>query len=273
MTAAQKLLLVNCRIASNPCSRINRSAYRAFSVQPPLGDPLELLRRAAERKMLCDSQGHRRPGVNWMFQLAVTQSFTDVPTLKTVTFQQVSSLGLDFIMKRPDVDKTSTVGVLSEMPQISMLYLSGDYRAGDTVEQWRGEGTVYEIDLKDIISFAPSHSLVLMLASKRATSQLRKLEGVVAPSSEPLETEVHRSRIEKHSKFVELVQQTHRELENGNISREEIEDAICAFRLVPDRLERMIGGPDMVTWDRWEWKKQTDDKGFTSWDVRHLLPF
>lgn len=273
MSVAHKLLLVNCRIASNPCSRINRLAYRAFSVQPPLGDPLELLRRAAERKMLCDSQGHRRPGVNWMFQLAVTQSFTDVPTLKTVTFQQVSSLGLDFIMKRPDVDKTSTVGVLSEMPQISMLYLSGDYRAGDTVEQWRGEGTVYEIDLKDIISFAPSHSLVLMLASKRATSQLRKLEGVVAPSSEPLETEVHRSRIEKHSKFVELVQQTHRELENGNISREEIEDAICAFRLVPDRLERMIGGPDMVTWDRWEWKKQTDDKGITSWDVRHLLPF
>lgn len=272
MTISQKILPLNRRILSNQ-SKIYGSIFRTFSVQPPLGDPLELLRRAAERKMLCDSQGHRRPGVNWMFQLAVTQSFTDVPSLKTVTFQQVSPDGIDFIMKRPDVGKTSTVGVLSELPKVSLLYLSGDYRAGDTIEQWRGEGTVYEIDLKDIVSFAPNHSLVLMLASKRATSQLRKLEGVITPSLEPLETEVHRTRIEKHSKFVELVQHTHRELENGNISREEIEEAICAFRLVPDRLERMIGGPDMVTWDRWEWKKQTGDKGDTSWDVRHLLPF
>jgi len=224
--------------------------------------------------MLCDSDGVRRPSVHWVFQLAVAQPFTAPPTLKTVNFQRVSSLGLDFIMKRPDGSSANTVALLRERPPVSILYTSGNYTLGDTVEQWRGEGFVEEINLKDIISIVPHYSIVGIVASKRAADQLHKIEGLVSqPPSELIETEVHRTRIEKHTKFIELVQKTRQELENGNVPPEEIEATIIAFRFVPDRMERMVGGPDMVTWDRWEWLLQNDTDGVQSWDVRHLLPY
>lgn len=269
---ATKLVFSN-RLTSTRSS-INRLIVRAFAVKPPVGHPLELLRQSAERRLLCDSQGLRLPDANWVLQIAVAQPFTAAPSLKTVTFQQVSTFGLDFVMKRPEqAISASTTRVLRENPPVSILYKTGEYKEGDTVEQWRGEGTVKEIDLKELISTAPNYGLAGILASKRATDQLRKIEGIVSQAQEPIKTEVYRTRIEKHAKFIELVQQTRRELENGNVTREELEDAIIAFRFVPDRMERMIGGPDMITWERWEWKMQTDKKGLSSSDVRQLLPF
>lgn len=269
---ATKLVFSN-RLTSTRSS-INRLIVRAFAVKPPVGHPLELLRQSAERRLLCDSQGLRLPDANWVLQIAVAQPFTAAPSLKTVTFQQVSTFGLDFVMKRPEqAISASTTRVLRENPPVSILYKTGEYKEGDTVEQWLGEGTVKEIDLKELISTAPNYGLAGILASKRATDQLRKIEGIVSQAQEPIKTEVYRTRIEKHAKFIELVQQTRRELENGNVTREELEDAIIAFRFVPDRMERMIGGPDMITWERWEWKMQTDKKGLSSSDVRQLLPF
>jgi len=247
---------------------------RNFATHPPTGHPLEILRKSAAQQMLCDSDGVRRPNVHWVFQLAVAQPFTAPPSLKTVNFQRVSSLGLDFIMKSPDGDYPSTVSVLRERPPVSILYTSGNYMPGEKAEQWRGEGRVEEIKLKDIISIVPHYSIVGIVASKRASDQMHKIEGVITqPSSEPIETEVHRTRIEKHTKFIELVQKTRMELENGNVSPEEIEATITAFRFVPDRMERMVGGPDMVIWDRWEWLLQEDAQGAPSWNVRHLLPY
>lgn len=224
--------------------------------------------------MLCDSNGLRNPGVNWVSQIAYAQPFSAAPSLKTVTFQQVSGFGLDFIMKRPESHSPSSVTDLCKSPFVSILFMSGDYQfnAGDTVEQWRGEGTAIEIDLEELISVAPNYGLVGMLASKRATDELRKIEGILSQPLQP-STDMHRTAIEKHAKFIELVQQTRRELENGNVTREELEEAIIAFRFFPNRMERLQGGCDLLTWDRWEWKMQTDEKGYSSWDVRQLLPF
>lgn len=42
-----------------------------------------------------------------------------------------------------------------------------------------------------------------------------------------------------------------------------------AFRFYPSRLECMIGGPDIIMWERWEWIKDPDTDD--AWNEPKLL--
>ena len=91
--------------------------------------------------------------------------------------------------------------------------------------------------------------------------------------------------MENRSHTTEIVQKTRLELENGDISAQEIDDAIrvrilvgysvctaaClyilnslmwpqAFRFHPKRLECLMGGPDSIMWERWEWSKDINNE-------------
>jgi hypothetical protein len=48
------------------------TATRTFGTKPPGADPLELIRKECLVRNLCDEHGYRRPGVHWVFSVAVT---------------------------------------------------------------------------------------------------------------------------------------------------------------------------------------------------------
>ena len=68
--------------------------------------------------------------------------------------------------------------------------------------------------------------------------------------------------------MTELIQSTRLAYENGQITQETLEESIQYFRFKPKRLECMMGGPDSVLWNRWEWQMGAND-----WqDAKALLP-
>jgi len=75
--------------------------------------------------------------------------------------------------------------------------------------------------------------------------------------------------MENKSHMTELIQSTRLAYENGQISQETLEESIQYFRFRPQRLECMIGGPDSVLWNRWEWQISQGNE----WDpAKALLP-
>ena len=56
-------------IASN---LIKTTALRSLGTKPPPGNPLDMIRKECANRKLCDEHGLRRPGVHWVFSLAVT---------------------------------------------------------------------------------------------------------------------------------------------------------------------------------------------------------
>ena len=61
---------------------------------------------------------------------------------------------------------------------------------------------------------------------------------------------------DSRSHMIEIMQQTRQELDNGQISMNELQECIRPLRLQPDRVECMLGGPDStVMWNRWEWSR------------------
>ena len=75
--------------------------------------------------------------------------------------------------------------------------------------------------------------------------------------------------MENKSQMTSLIQSTRLALENGEISDETMEECITHFRFRPKRLECMIGGPDSVLWNRWEWQMGDANE----WDpAKALLP-
>jgi len=94
-----------------------------------------------------------------------------------------------------------------------------------------------------------------------------------------LKKEVSEDRLAMLNKshIVEIMQRTRIELENGDISMEELDQCIRAFRLIPDRLECMLGSPDTIMWDRWEWLRNTsvevDTENPIAWnEPKRLIP-
>jgi hypothetical protein len=63
-------------------------------------------------------------------------------------------------------------------------------------------------------------------------------------------------------------------MEKGSIPKDELEYSMAAYRIKPDRLEYMRGGPDSVMWDRWEWlRDHTANDGTMYWaEPKHLVP-
>ena len=76
--------------------------------------------------------------------------------------------------------------------------------------------------------------------------------------------------MENKSHMTEIIQATRLAFENGQITDEDLEDSIQTFRFRPKRLECMIGGPDSILWNRWEWQMNDSNN---AWDpAKALLP-
>ena len=58
--------------SSSTGSNISKSWIRALGTKPPGLDPLEVIRKECLARNLCDEHGYRRPGVHWVFSVAIT---------------------------------------------------------------------------------------------------------------------------------------------------------------------------------------------------------
>ena len=74
-------------------------------------------------------------------------------------------------------------------------------------------------------------------------------------------------RGEDKSYLTQLMLQTRSELEEGRVPLEELEEKVAAWRFRPQRIEKMVGGPDTVMWDRYEWR--VNDEG--AWEKSHRM--
>jgi hypothetical protein len=117
----------------------------------------------------------------------------------------------------------------------SFLYTFGKYLPGQKIEQWRAQGLCQPIRLKEVINHVPPYTIVEMVASVRANKEGDKRDDMDV------------------SHFTELIQQTRIDLERGDVPMMELEEAVRAWRFVPYQVERMVGGPDQLMWDRKEW--------------------
>ena len=141
---------------------------RTLVSKAPGADPLEVLRKDSLGHKLCDEGGYRKPGVHWVFAVAMTPpselaGSTMAPNLRTVGIQKVGPGGIDFVMKAG-----SKVGETLALEQpVSILYSQGKYKPGETAEQWRGDGHCEKIPLSGILHCLPHYTLTGMLVSKR----------------------------------------------------------------------------------------------------------
>lgn len=154
------------------------------------------------------------------------------PILRTVNFQRVSEKGIDFVMKNR--------GYASDLlfvkdQRMSFLYTLGKYLPGQTVQQWRAHGLCEPIRLKEIIDRVPNFTIVEMVASVRANKE--------GDSREDMDL----------SHFTEILQQTRGELDRGEVTMMELEEAVRAWRFIPCQIEQMVGGPEQIMWERHEW--------------------
>ena len=53
-------------------SSISKTWLRALGTKPPGRDPLDVIRKECLARNLCDEHGYRRPGVHWVFSIAIT---------------------------------------------------------------------------------------------------------------------------------------------------------------------------------------------------------
>jgi hypothetical protein len=125
---------------------------------------------------------------------------------------------------------------------MAMLHSQGKYLPGEKAEQWRGEGHCAVLPLSEILDLIPHFTITSLVGSKRL-----ELEYEHYP-----EMHVHnnvsddRNAMLNKSHSTEVMQKARIELENGDVSQEELEGCIRAFRFQPDRLECMIGGPESI---------------------------
>ena len=241
-------------------------ARRALTVsKSPGSDPLEVLQQECIGRNLCDEHGRRLPGVHWVFSLAMApEDSSKPPNLRTIGIERVSSEGVDFVMKRGSATAKS---VAAGRP-VAFLHAQGKMLPGEHSEQWRGEGHCHELPLDSVIELVPHYTLTSMVGSKRMALELASHEPHDAVSTERL-------LMWSKSHFTEIVQKVRLELENGDVTMEELEQCVEAFRFQPDRLETMVGSPDSLFWERWEWLRDTDagDEASIVWnEANRLVP-
>jgi len=193
--------------------------------------------------------------------MAVTpEDLNQPPNLRTIGVQRVTKDGIDFVMKKG----SGTCDSLANGRPMSILHMQGRYMPGETAEQWRGEGVCERMSLENMMNKLPHYTIVAMVSSKR----IEKEKGLLAEELHASDSG-KRLAMENKSHMTEIMQKTRLELENGEISDQEIDDSIRAFRFHPDRLECMAGGPDAVLWNRWDWLKAEDG---TWHEAKPLLP-
>jgi len=266
---------------------------RRFSKKSPGNDPLELLKQSSVKRDYCDEDGYRNKHQHWIFGIATSgDSLESAPTLRTLDFQRVTSSGIDFIRKRGK----GAAGLASSGKSSTLLCSFGKYRPGETVEQWLAEGQCEQINLleedgsgRNLLSVIPSRSIVEIVASMVVKEEEGKgLEEVrveiwmyvfltynnASPFSITSRLALkEREPMERHSHYMEVVQRTRQQLEKGDLTKEEIEKGIMAVRFVPYHMERLVGGPDQVMWERWQWDRDAGacPEGTPLWDAPKLL--
>lgn len=245
-------------------SRRQISGNALDKIQDDDDNPLILLRNRAMKKNLCDEHGGRLPGKFWTFSMSASRATNELkaPNLKTVGLQRLTDEGIDFITL-----KKKKNGLMNEQP-ISMLQTFGNYQIGEHVEQWRAEGFCEELsDLKDILPYIPPNTIIEMIATNRVISS--SLDNDIAP---PNDVDHHSKLVQNHAHLQEVVQTTRYELENGKIHLNEMSQTIQGWRFVPTRVERLVGSPDEIMWDRWEWIRSSKN---STWEKSSnpLLPY
>ena len=158
---------------------------------------------------------------------------------------------------------------------VAMLHQQGKFLPGEHAEQWRGEGACQPIDLGDVLDLIPHFTVTSMVASSRIANEKASAE---QQAKEHEGVSEGRLAMQSKSHVTEVMQKTRIELENGDISMNELKECIAAFRFQPNRMECMLGGPDTVMWDRWEWLRDPTDAALDAkepvvWaDAKHLVP-
>mmetsp|Transcript_22393 Transcript_22393/g.33134 ORF Transcript_22393/g.33134 Transcript_22393/m.33134 type:complete len:260 (-) Transcript_22393:74-853(-) len=242
---------------SSPLTRpsnlfITRSFLSINDTQDEIPSPLIDLKNQAQSKRLCDENGFRRPDTHWSFVISASATYDQAPSTRTVNFQRISPEGIEF------VSKNKSDSIFDHNRPVSFLYTEGKYKPGHKVVQWRGDGICQKIDLEEVLEYVPEYSISEIIASCRArkeidnTSDRMSIQGL-------------------QSKFTEIVQETRADFVNSNISPEELKSCIQAWRFVPENLEKMMGGPDEIMWERWEFSRE---EGSSNWrEPRQLMPY
>lgn len=200
--------------------------------------------------------------------------------MRTVGIERITPSGIDFVVKRG----STVADALSRGQELSFLYTQGLFLPGQSAEQMRGEGLCLALPLAEVIAEIPHFVITSMVGSTRIAAEGRKgwpvdeEQAEAAAPTEPVsEASSHRSPVENRSHLTEIMQKTRLELENGDVTLEELNECIRAFRLQPERIEGMWASPDSsVLWDRWEWLRDVAGdcpEGLMSWQPpRNLVP-
>ena len=159
--------------------------------------------------------------------------------------QRVSRAGIDFVLKR----SSPTAGSVASGRPVAILHQQGRFLPGESAEQWRGEGRCDEIKLGEVLDLVPHQVVTSIVASSRIAAEEEKSSATAAKEG----VSAGRLAMLSKSHMTDIMQKTRRELESSDISMDELERCIAAYRFEPERLELRFGGPDSVMWDRWEW--------------------
>lgn len=244
----RNILVSRCMSASSPNFETETMTKRVGE------NPLDHLKSLSQARKFCDVDGFRKPDCHWTFVISMSQCGDDggsdikAPILRTINFQRISENGIDFIMKNKG---HSSNLLFVKDKEISFLHTFGKYKPGEKVEQWRATGYCTPLKLKEILDHVPEYTVVEMVASVRANKE----------GDGRADMDV--------SHFMELVQETRDEFAHGRISMLELDEAMRAWRFVPKQMEKMVGGPGQVMWDRREWYR--DEKGWK--EPEQLMPF
>lgn len=196
---------------------------------------------------------------------------TQPPNLRTVGIERITQAGIDFVIKQG----SGVADSLSRGQEMSFLHTQGLFLPGQSAEQWRGEGHCLVLPLGEVLDEVPHFIITSMVGSKRIADESTTGWPVDEP---PVGDPNSRSSVENRSHLTEVMQRTRLELENGDVTLEELNECIRAFRLQPDRIECMWASPDSsVLWDRWEWRGENSPgdcpEGSIAWQApRNLVP-
>lgn len=231
-----------------------------------ISSPLQLLRNSSAKLSLCDHvTGFRTPDKHWVFAVAVSVAPDKAPVLRTMNIQRVTDDGIDFITKKGFASKNFA----SENP-VSIMHTSGEYTPGEVVQQWRAEGVCEALDLSEIIQQASDYTVSGIIASTRVTEDNKQDESKEAIDDKLTDISEGRNPLRETSQFTDIIQSTRNELEAGSLPIEELKQSIEAFRFCPSRVELMVGGPDQLMWNRWEWQRSEGDSQWS--EPKHILP-
>lgn len=203
-------------------------------------NPLLEMQRASIERGICDDQGRRLTGAPWAFSLA--EIIEGLPFVRTIGFQRISELGLDWLTLRPKQD----------FNPVAICYTEGIYPppTGETCEQWRAEGQLTEIPISNVLETVPIGSFAQILAVGRLKQT----------------THEHRVAMENKSGFLEEVSKIKKDLESGTADMVELESSVRVARLMPDRMELLVSGP---IWERFEWKRTEKEWS----NMTRLMPY